>query len=277
MCRLFGAISTKPLNAGFLLQTAPQALLVQSGIDRKRKQGDGWGLGWFEKGRPRIFKSPRPIYQDTKNVARAVFQAGGTVLVGHVRWASNPLKLPKHQLIGAAHTQPFQHGQWLFAHNGTLYIPREVKAALGPWAKYVKGKNDSEVLFYWLMKTVVAKGFSAKNIRQSLRDLETIWQTCKSRYPLYKYPYHGFNWALTNGQMLAAFCCVNPRGFDKAKALCRRAQPYYQLQGHHANDPVVVASEPLTLEKNWKPMKHGQWLMAQKTIRGVRLVFQDIL
>ena len=51
-----------------------------------------------------------------------------------------------------AHTQPFSFGRWLFAHNGTLFIPREVREALGPLGRPIKGNNDSEVLFYWLMK-----------------------------------------------------------------------------------------------------------------------------
>jgi predicted glutamine amidotransferase len=55
-------------------------------------------------------------------------------------------------LIGLAHTQPFTYKNWLFAHNGTLLIQREVRAELGPLEKQIQGNNDSEVLFYWLMK-----------------------------------------------------------------------------------------------------------------------------
>jgi predicted glutamine amidotransferase len=198
--------------------------------------------------------------------------------VGHVRWASNPLKLPRRELIGIAHTQPFVHDRWLFAHNGTLYIPQEVTTALGPWAAWVKGKNDSEVLFYWLMKTFLRRtGMPALRsvgspdlLRRSLQDLDRIGARCKSRYPLHPYPYHGLNWILTNGRRLYAFCYVNPRGFDKAKALSRRSQPYFQLQVKRTASTLVVASEPLDFDADWRPMRHGELLIAQRTAGRIR-------
>ena len=74
-------------------------------------------------GRPRIFKSPKPLYRDRTQVRKAIKQPKGNILVGHVRWASNPLKLSRKELIGTTHTQPFTHGRWMFAHNGTLLDP----------------------------------------------------------------------------------------------------------------------------------------------------------
>ena len=258
---------------------APQSLLVQSHIDKRHKQGDGWGVGWMSKGHPQLFRSPRPLYRDRKQLEQATRHAHGSLLVSHVRWASNPLKLPRHELIGLTHTQPFQHGPWLFVHNGTLYIPREVKSQLGPWAKYVKGKNDSEVLFYWLLRTVVHAG-RKKNwrsaIRDSFKELDKIWQRCKSHYPLFKYPYHGLNWVLTDGRLLLAFCYVDPRGWDKAKALCDRKQPYYQLQVQRTEHTIAVASEPLTFENNWQPMRHGQLLIAKRQGRHIAVQYQQV-
>ena len=52
MCRLFGTLSLDPVNAPFLAIDAPFSLLYQSQIVKKRMQGDGWGLGWFENGQP---------------------------------------------------------------------------------------------------------------------------------------------------------------------------------------------------------------------------------
>src|SRR6185437_6135964 len=115
-----------------------------------------------------------------------------------VRWASNPMKLPKSEVIGLVHTQPFVHGRWLFAHNGTLYIPREVRAALGDWNQWIQGNNDSEVLFYWLLKHLpflldspssgAPIGRIVRGVRQSLNDLDAIWRKCRKNYPIYKFP-----------------------------------------------------------------------------------------
>ncbi len=204
---------------------------------------------------------------------------GSNVVLGHVRWASNPLKLPRHELIGMSHTQPFSHGRWLFVHNGTLFIPREVKAELGPWARYVKGKNDSEVLFYWLLKTVVSGSVRgvATRLRASFRHLDRIWQGCKKRYPIYRNPYHGLNWVLTNGQIFMAFCYVDPRGFDKGKALCHRGQPYYQLQLKKTERNVFVASEPLDRTSGWQPVRHGQLLIARKNGRRLAVTVRQVM
>jgi predicted glutamine amidotransferase len=269
VCRLFGILSLDPIQSSYYLNDAPQSLLHQSNVDEKRKQGDGWGIGWFEGKRPQIFKSPQPIFSDLERVQSAVKKSKGNVLLGHVRWASNPLKLPRHELIGMTHTQPFSQGPWLFVHNGTLFIPREVKAELGSWAKYVKGKNDSEVLFYWLLKTVIhgsQKSYAAR-LKASFRQLDKIWQGCKNRYPIYRYPYHGLNWVLTNGQELLSFCYVDPRGFDKGKALCHSGQPYYQLQVKMTDRNVILASESLDQTPGWKPLEHGRLLVAKKTGR----------
>ncbi len=109
MCRLFGAISSTKIDAPHFLHKSAQSLLRQSDIDRRRKQGDGWGIGYFDGGRPKILKSPRSMYRDRASVRRAAMTAKGKTLVGHVRWASNPLKLKRSVLIGRAHTQPFTY------------------------------------------------------------------------------------------------------------------------------------------------------------------------
>jgi predicted glutamine amidotransferase len=269
MCRLIGSISTAKMNATKLLCTAPQSLLRQSHVDRRRKQGDGWGAGYFEHGQPKLIKSPRPMYREKKRVEGAARKVKGRVLIAHVRWASNPLKLKRRDLIGLAHTQPFIHGRWLFAHNGTLYIPREVTAALGSWKKYIKGKNDSEVLFYWLLKHLARTKNPARAVRSAIRGLHRIWDGCKKSYPIHPYPYHGLNWVLSDGHTLMAFCYTDPHGFGKSKALCDRRQCYYQLRRRVTPEGVLVASEPLDQEAGWKSFRHGELLIARRQRRRI--------
>jgi len=279
MCRLFGTLSTSRVDALSELCEAPQSLLQQSHVDKKRPQGDGWGVGWFEGRSAHLVKSAEPMYKDRRRLLQTARRIKTRCLVGHVRWASNPLKLPKHELIGPHHSQPFQYKSWLFAHNGTLYIPREVKAALGPWAKFVKGRNDSEVLFYWLMKNLNPllnkKKSSIRQIRgaiqRSFLGLDKIWAQCRKKYPLYKYAYHGVNWVLTNGKIMIAVCFVDPKGFDKAEALCSSGQPYYQLQFQKSVGSLTIASEPLDGSSHWQSMHHGELLMVKAMPRGINL------
>jgi predicted glutamine amidotransferase len=264
MCRLIGSISSTEIDVKKWLCTAPQSLLRQSDIDRRRKQGDGWGAGYFERGHPKLIKSPRPMYQDKSRVYRAARQAKGKTFIAHVRWASNPLKLKRSELIGPAHTQPFSHGKWIFAHNGTLYIPKEVMAELGAWKKYIKGKNDSEVLFYWLMKHLARTKNPAQAIRQSIQGIHRIWEGCKKSYPIHPYPYHGLNWVLSDGKTLMAFCYTDPRGFGKSKALCDSRECYYQLHRRLTPESAVITSEPLDKGSGWKGFRHGELLIARR-------------
>jgi predicted glutamine amidotransferase len=274
VCRLFGAISSNEIDAQALILRAPRSLLRQSTIDRKRKQGDGWGIGWFEGSKPKIFKSPEPMYRDRNRVERAARQAKGKVLIGHVRWASNPLKLKRSELIGLSHTQPFTYSGWTFAHNGTLFIPKEVAAQLGPWKKHIKGKNDSEVLFYWLLKHLKNSKNPASGVRSALKGLSRVWDTCKKSYPIHKYPYHGLNWVLSDGKTLLAFCYADPRGFGKAKALGNRREPYYLLRRRITDDTMIVASEPMDSAGSWQGFRHGELVIAQR--QGKRLMTRKV-
>jgi predicted glutamine amidotransferase len=258
-------MSSRTVDPCYLLTDATQSLLRQSDIDRKRKQGDGWGVVWFESGKPKIIKSQRPMFRDKAHVRRAGESARGRVLIGHVRWASNPLKLKRSELIGTVHTQPFVHGKWLFAHNGTLYIPKEVAAHLGSWKRYIRGKNDSEVLFYWLLKHLGQFKTPAKAVQQSIRGIERLWKDCKKSYPIHPFPFHGLNWVLTDGKILYAFCYTDPSGFGKSKALCDSRGCYYQLHKRITPDTVTVASEPLDTKGGWEKFRHGELLVVKKS------------
>src|SRR5579872_4887448 len=109
MCRLLGTLSMTRVDALAELCSAPQSLLHQSHVDKKRPQGDGWGVGWFEKSTAHIVKSAEPMYKNRRRVLKTARGIKTQCLLGHVRWASNPLKLPKRELIGIHHSQPFQH------------------------------------------------------------------------------------------------------------------------------------------------------------------------
>jgi predicted glutamine amidotransferase len=265
MCRLFCQFALASQGIAEPLRDGAFSLRVLSTRDPRRRQSDGWGVGWIEKDRPRVLKSAGAIYQEPARVTQAIRAVHSLTTLGHIRRASNPLHLPKKALSGVKHTQPFTHGPWLFCHNGTLSIPREVKAALGPWKRFVKSKNDSEVLFYWLLKTVAARrGSLAVRVKQSMRELNQIWQRCRATHPDLRYPMHGLNWLLTDGNQLLAFCYANPEGFKQGGALGHREQPYFALQYRVTRDGIDVASEAWDAESRWKTLGHGMLLVATR-------------
>jgi glutamine amidotransferase len=139
MCRLFGCHSRVAGPVTHELFHAANALRVQS-----KEHPDGWGLGWYENGAPRVVRGLTPAHGDAVFEKLSHFVSARTV-VAHVRKAS----------VGAIamdNTHPFQRGPWLFAHNGTLPDWEKVR---GPLEQLIdpslrsslRGETDSERCF----------------------------------------------------------------------------------------------------------------------------------
>jgi len=272
MCRLFSRFSLTPQGIEDPLKEGKFSLLHLSTNDPKRRQSDGWGVGWIAQGMPRVMKSAGAIYRERSRVRRMAQMIFSPTLVGHIRRASNPLGLPKKALIGLPKCQPFTHGPWLFCHNGTLSIPLEVKAELGAWKKFVKSNNDSEVLFYWLLKTFVHSqaGTPAARLRQSMKRLDQLWRRRRAAHPNLKFPMHGLNWVLTNGKECYAFCYVNPQGFRQGGALGHKKQPYFALQWRATSDCIDIASEAWDSDARWTSLGHSTLLVAVRHKKVLR-------
>ena len=139
MCRLFGSRTRAPSGVSHELFHGANALRVQS-----REHPDGWGLGWYENGAPRVVRSLTPAHGDQGFEMLSHFVEAQTV-VAHVRKASIGRVAPEN-------THPFQRGPWLFAHNGTLpgwetarpAIEELIDASL---RASLRGETDSERCF----------------------------------------------------------------------------------------------------------------------------------
>ena len=139
MCRLFGSRTRSPSGVSHELFHGANALRVQS-----REHPDGWGLGWYEDGAPRVVRSLTPAHGDQDFEKLSRFVTAQTV-VAHVRKASIGR-------VAEENTHPFQRGRWLFAHNGTLpgweaarsKLEAEIDAGL---RQELRGETDSERCF----------------------------------------------------------------------------------------------------------------------------------
>ena len=140
MCRLFASRSRVPGGVAHELLHAANALRVQS-----HKHPDGWGLGWYEEGTPRVVRSLAPAHGDGEFEKLSSFVNASTV-IAHVRQASVGR-------IATVNTHPFRRGPWLFAHNGTLPAWEKARgpleALLDPSLRAeLNGETDSERCFY---------------------------------------------------------------------------------------------------------------------------------
>ena len=278
MCRLFAQLSLEPRSAEDFLLDADKSLLKQSSSKRGCLQKDGWGIGYHDaKGKTVVVKSAEPIYREEKKFRAAAKAAVATVQIAHVRAASNPLKLDKARLLTSANNQPFTDGRWLFAHNGTLNIPRETTAALGRLKSKLTAENDSEVLFLHLLKHLKKNASFHEAAAAAVRELWDIWEGCKKRHPGVAGPYTAVNVLMSDGRELHALCHQASRGMALFGA-CNPEQPWGQMSFTRRSGRLVVVSEdmdrgswtrltpPETLTAR---MRDGRLELERRALKGV--------
>ncbi|HXA89763.1 MAG TPA: ergothioneine biosynthesis protein EgtC [Mycobacterium sp.] len=144
MCRHLGWLG-REVTLSALVLDPPHSLRVQSYAPRRQKHGlmnaDGWGVGFFDAGVPRRWRSPAPLWGDVSfdSVAPALRSHS---VVAAVRSAT--VGMP----IEASATAPFTDGQWLLSHNGI------VDRAVLPASASAESVCDSAIL----AATIFARG-----------------------------------------------------------------------------------------------------------------------
>jgi len=223
-------------------------------------QGDGWGLAWYVDGSPRILKSWRPVYEEVDLFAKAAQEASSRIIIAHVRRASNPRNLPRDMIIGLEHTQPFQYGCRVFAHNGVIRIPDEVMGFLGDYRAIVRGNNDSEVYFALLVKEWDRLG----SVPEALRSVEEIlWRALESSDKKYEHPFTSLNAVFSNGEQLYAYNrYVEEEGLSELRSLCHGDEPYYLMTYILRDGVLITSSERLWRGDDWRPLGDGYLLTA---------------
>jgi predicted glutamine amidotransferase len=149
MCR-WNAYYGQPLLIDELLFQTQHGLIDQSlhskmGVETTN--GDGFGLGWYgaESGPPCRYRNISPAWSDV-NLRELARHVESPLFLAHIRATTGT---PVQQ----TNCHPFQHGRWLFVHNGVIKgfheIRRELLLAVGP-ALFgdIAGSTDSEALFY---------------------------------------------------------------------------------------------------------------------------------
>lgn len=116
MCRHLGWLG-EPRSIASLVLNPASGLLVQSYAPRRQKHGlmnaDGWGVGFFDDGVVRRWRSAAPLWGDASFASVAPALSSGCI-VAAVRSAS--VGMP----IEPSASAPFTDGQWLLSHNGLV-------------------------------------------------------------------------------------------------------------------------------------------------------------
>ena len=259
MCRLLGVLSPQEISSRPWLLDSERSLFAQSNVSPEWAQKDGWGIGWFDtEGRIHVQKGIRGAFEpsEKEHFRLIAGSARSHNLIGHLRHASNPMNLPREQLLSLVNSQPFEDGQTLFGHNGAIPLPRETRPLLGPLDGKVQGVNDSEVLYWLLEKHFLESGDARDAYVRARADLVDVWE--RHGRPE-KGPWSGLNVLFAPApDELWAFCCYHG---EYGHNLCDEGQPYYQMSYQETPTALVIGSEPFDSHReNWNALSNGEFL-----------------
>src|SRR5688572_8644299 len=106
-----------PINIATIVEAGSHALVRQAA-----DHPDGFGLGWFpadEQPEPLTLSSRLPLWREDQ-ILRIARRYTSRCIVAGLR------KLGAEEPFDSAGCQPFQHGPWLFHHDGELTRFRDV-------------------------------------------------------------------------------------------------------------------------------------------------------
>ena len=201
-------VAQEPIATRELLHDAPRSLRALS-----LEHADGWGVA-LSSG-----DDAWQIHRNTRCAARceqyaAIAPSPARVIVAHIR------KKTVGELA-IANTHPFRHGQFVFAHNGTLSIIDKLIAAASPdRLGEIVGDTDSERFFAFVLTHIDEAGDIERGVVRAIRALHT-WDDVGSA-----------NFLLAAGTRVYAY---------------RQGRSLYTLSRANA---TLVASERLT-DEDW--------------------------
>lgn len=264
MCRLFAQVAPQTASARDFLADSEFSLLRQSDADPKNPQKDGWGLAWFgPEGSAHVVKSGRPASDERARFIAAADEARSSVVLGHIRAASKGIG------IDDSRAHPFTDEGWVFAHNGTLFIHREVAEALGPRRARLKTDSDTEVYFQQFLKFLAGGAGPSAAFESCIVENWRLWESCRSRYPELQAPYSSLNAIASNGTGIHALCHAAHRGLAE-HGVCHPDQPWSVMSYATRGGRFLLASEGVD-GGDWTRLAPPETISAVPSSAGVEV------
>ncbi len=272
MCRLYAFRSSILSSVHSSLVAAENALSQQS-----VRHPDGWGVAYYIGGYPHVIRNDRQALEDS--LFREVSAVVSTrTLLAHIRQAT----VGK---VGVLNCHPFQHGPWVFGHNGQISgyaidndVGQRVRDAVDPrFRRYILGSTDSEVCFYIFLsrlarhvEDIFHEGLRLDVARAALREtVETIFELVpeKADKP------HRLTFVLTNGNLLLAYRYNRELFFSTYKSMCPERDECSAYEAYRCEQEVedgivkhlIVTSEHVESGTNvWVELDDGDYVEADR-------------
>jgi len=258
MCRLFGFRSVIQSQVHRSLVSADNALGNLS-----EQHPDGWGVAYYVEGTPHLTRSANAALSD-RVFQRVSGVAASETVLAHVRKATQGI-------ISVLNCHPFQHGRWVFAHNGDIpnfadhreALLREVSPRL---QRYILGETDSEVVFFLILTQLLRYGplssaFRLDDVVSSVtRALSLVRELCTGGdKPCL------LTCILTDGASMVGVQGGKELHFSTYKRRCADRDVCSYLSASceaptvdGAVNHLIFSSQPLSGENIWRAMKEGE-------------------
>jgi len=273
VCRLFGFRSVIPSQVHRSLLAADNALGVQSNA-----HPDGWGVAFYVDGAPHLTRSAATALGDQLFHRLSGVVSSETVLA-HVRRATQGA-------VNVLNCHPFQHGRWVFAHNGDIpgfpnvreHLLQEIDPGL---RRFILGDTDSEVVFYMLLSELLRaaplkESRTADQLVGALRaTIRRVRELCATHDATSAPPL--LTLMVTNGEALVGCQGGKELFFSTYKTRCADRGSCRSLsaacEAPSANGVVnhfIVSSEPLQGENVWLELAPGEIIGVDAEMRVTR-------
>ncbi len=265
MCRWLAYTGAPILMSELLIKPKDNLIhqsLHASEAPRATTNGDGYGLGWYDKQPdPGLFRSIRPAWNDM-NLHDLASHIESHLFMSHVRAAS---LAP----IQETNCHPFRYNNWLFMHNGQIaqfeFLHQRLIAKISPeYFNDIQGSTDSEIMFYLALTFGLEKDVPSA-IAEMVRYIEregkkagvsgSVWMTLgisdgKSLWA-FKYGSDGTGPSLYISPSLEELSQLNPR-----------------TKGMFGDFAACIVSEPIgDFQDSWNPVPvNTQVVVHNKTI-----------
>jgi glutamine amidotransferase len=257
MCRLLGIASSETTDFKIVLRESPRSLAVLS-----REHRDGWGIAVFDREAAgwHVERGVTAASEDER-FHRVAIGSRGDVLVSHVR----------RKTVGETsltNTHPFQHGRWVFAHNGTVKDVAWLRARTSrERLQCIRGETDSELLFTWLLTRLDEAGVT--DTPASPRTDRVVGATAREGRE--RPDFGAFNFLLSDGVTTYAhrfgrtMYLLERSPLDEVRTRrTSRDGTVVETPWSQRRSAIIVASEQMT-DEPWQQIEEGMLLRVERT------------
>jgi len=268
MCRLFGFRSVIPSQMHRSLVQADNALCTLS-----RQHPDGWGVAYYIDGSPHLTRATATALDDHLFHRLSGVVSSETV-VAHVRRATQGA-------VSVLNTHPFQHGRWVFAHNGDIPEFPKFRAALleqiSPrLRRFILGDTDSEIVFFLFLTELLrtAPLPAPRRIDEAMRAMAAAVGAVRAVCDVDGRPPAVLTLVATDGVTLVATRGGRELHWSSYKRRCADREVCTYLAAHCEAptltgqiNHLILSSEPLGGENIWLPLADGDLIGVDERMR----------